>query len=160
RITAQLVDVNRNEVVWQDTMDLKYDKLSTVQDEVTARVIQGLQLNLLPAEKENLSRDNPANALAYENFLHGVGLYSRNDFSTATNMLEKTVGLDPNYALAWAHLGRAYNASAAFALEGHEAYEKAFDAYDKALKLNPEQVEPRIFMANTYTDTGRVDQAV
>ncbi len=160
RITAQLVDVNRNQFVWQDTMDLKYDKLSTVQDEVTANVIRGLQLNLSPAEKENLSRDTPANALAYEYFLHGVDLYSRNDFSTATNMLEKTVNLDPNYALAWAHLGRAYNAAAAFALEGHDAYQKAFAAYEKALALNPEQVEPRIFMANTFTDTGRVHQAV
>jgi DNA-binding winged helix-turn-helix (wHTH) protein/TolB-like protein/Flp pilus assembly protein TadD len=160
RITAQLVDVNRNEFVWQDTMDLKYDKLATVQDEVTARVIQGLQLNLSPTEKENLSRDTPANALAYEYFLHGVDLYSRNDFSTATNMLEKTVSLDPNYALAWAHLGRAYNAAAAFALEGHNANEKASAAYKTALKLNPEQVESRIFMANTFTDTGRVDQAV
>jgi tetratricopeptide (TPR) repeat protein len=60
----------------------------------------------------------------------------------------------------WAHLGRAYNAEAAFALGGREAYEKAFAAYEKALSLNPQQVEPRIFMANTYTDTGRVRQAI
>jgi DNA-binding winged helix-turn-helix (wHTH) protein/TolB-like protein len=160
RITSQLVDVARNEIVWRDTMDLKYEKLITVQDEVTAQVIKGLQLNLSPTERENLTRDTPANALAYEYFLHGVDLYSRNDFSMSVNMLEKTVSLDPTYALAWAHLGRSYNASAAFALEGGNAYEKAFAAYEKALRLNPQQVEPRIFMANTYTDTGRVNQAI
>jgi TolB-like protein/Flp pilus assembly protein TadD len=160
RITSQLVDVARNEILWRDAMDLKYDKLLTVQDEVTAQVIKGLQLNLSPSEKENLARDTPANALAYDYFLHGVDLYSRNDFSTAVSMLEKTVKLEPEYALAWAHLGRSYNAQAAFALEGSNAYEKALAAYEKALQLNPQQVEPRIFMANTFTDTGRVKQAI
>jgi len=160
RLTAQLLDVARNEILWGDTMDLKYDKLITVQDEVTAHVIQGLQLNLSPAEKQNLALDTPANPLAYEYFLRGVDLYSRNDFATAINMLEKTVNLDPNYALAWAHLGRTYNAQASFALEGSDAYDKAFKAYEKALQLNPQEVEPRIYMANTYTDTGRVNQAV
>jgi TolB-like protein len=160
RITSQLVDVTPNEIVWRDTMDLKYDNLITVQDEVTARVIQGLQLNLSPAEKQNLALDAPANPLAYEYFLRGVDLYSRNDFSTAINMLEKTVSLDPNFALAWAHLGRTYNALASFALEGSDANDKAFRSYEKALQLNPQEVEPRIYLANAYTDTGRVNQAI
>jgi DNA-binding winged helix-turn-helix (wHTH) protein/TolB-like protein/Flp pilus assembly protein TadD len=160
RIMTQLVDVGRNEIVWRDTIDLKYDKLLTVQDQVTAQVIRGLQLNLSPAETKNLTLDAPANALAYEYYLRGVDLYSQNNFSMAISMLEKTVGLDPNYAQAWAQLGRAYNAEAAFDLKGHDAYEKAFAAYERALSLSPHQVEPRIFMANTYTDTGRVQQAI
>jgi DNA-binding winged helix-turn-helix (wHTH) protein/TolB-like protein/cytochrome c-type biogenesis protein CcmH/NrfG len=160
RITSQLVDVTRNEIVWRDTIDLMYDKLITVQDEVTARVIRGLQLNLSPTEKQNLALDTPANPLAYEYFLRGADLYSRNDFSTAINMLEKTVSLDPNFALAWAHLGRTYNALASFALEGGDAYDKAFKSYEKALQLNPQEVEPRIYLANAYTDTGRVNHAI
>jgi len=131
-----------------------------VQDEVTARVIDGLQLKLSPAERQNLALDTPANPLAYDYFLRGVDLYSRNDFAPAISMFEKTVSLDPNYALAWAHLGRTYNALASFALAGNEAYDKAFRAYEKALQLNPQEVEPRIYLANTYTDTGRVTQAV
>ena len=50
RITAQLVDVGRNQIVRQDAMDLKYDKLLTVQDRVTAQVISGLKLDLSPSE--------------------------------------------------------------------------------------------------------------
>jgi DNA-binding winged helix-turn-helix (wHTH) protein/TolB-like protein/Flp pilus assembly protein TadD len=156
RITAQLVDVGRNQIVRQDAIDLKYDKLLTVQDRVTAQVISGLKLNLTPSERNNLELDTPASAKAYEYYLHGVDLYSQNNFAMAVNLLEKTVAIDPNYAAAWAHLGRAYNAEAAFAMEGTEAYDKAFAAYEKALNLNPQQIEPRIFMANTYTDTGRV----
>ena len=78
----------------------------------------------------------------------------------AASLLEKAVEADPKYAAAWAHLGRAYNAEAAFAMEGTQAYDKAFAAYEKALNLNPQQIEPRIFMANTYTDTGRVWAAI
>ena len=160
RITAQLIDVGRNQIVRQDAIDLKYDKLLTVQDQVTAQVISGLKLSLSASEKANLELDAPASAKAYEYFLHGVDLYSQNNFRLAIGMLEKTVEADPKYALAWAHLGRAYNAEAAFAMEGTQAYDKAFAAYEKALNLNPQQIEPRIFMANTYTDTGRVWKAI
>jgi len=160
RITTQLINVGSNAIVWRDTIDLKYDKLLTVQDELTAQVIRGLQLNLSPAERQNLTLDAPANALAYEYYLRGVDLYSQNNFSMAINMLEKAVSLDPKYALGWAQLGRAQHAEATFALGGGEVYAKSFASYEKALQLNPEQVEPRIFMANTYTDTGRSRQAI
>jgi len=33
-------------------------------------------------------------------------------------------------------------------------------AYEKAIALNPALIEPRIYQANQFTDTGRVEQAV
>ena len=38
--------------------------------------------------------------------------------------------------------------------------DKAQAAYEKAIALNPALVEPRIYLANLLTDTGRVEQAV
>ena len=75
-------------------------------------------------------------------------------------MLEKSISLDPNYALAWAHLGKAYTTSATLQLGGREQYDEAEAAYVKAIALDPGLPEPRIFMANMLTDTGRVEQAV
>ena len=68
--------------------------------------------------------------------------------------------LEPNYAPAWAHLGRAYTTNASLQFGGREDYGKAQAAYEKAIALNPALVEPRIYMANLLTDTGRVEQAV
>jgi eukaryotic-like serine/threonine-protein kinase len=160
RITTQLVDVKPDKIIWQDAIDLKYDKLLTVQDRVAQQIIKGLELNLSPAEAANLKPEGAVNALAYEYYLRGVDLYSLNEFASAIQMLEKSAGIEPNYAPTWAHLGRAYTTNASLRFGGRENYAKAQAAYEKAIAVNPTLVEPRIYMANLLTDTGKVEQAV
>ena len=160
RITTQLVDVKLDKMLWQDAIDLKYDKLLTVQDRVAQQIIKGLELNLSPAEAANLKPESAINSVAYEYYLRGVDLYSLNQFAEAIQMLEKSVAIEPNYALTWAHLGRAYTTNASLRFGGREDYAKAQAAYERAIELNPSLVEPRVYMANLLTDTGRVEEAV
>ncbi|HSP61378.1 MAG TPA: winged helix-turn-helix domain-containing protein, partial [Pyrinomonadaceae bacterium] len=160
RINAQLVDVESNEILWRDSIDVKYEKLITLQDRVARQVIEGMKLKLSPSEDQRLNLDTPHNSLAYEYYLRGVDLYSKNEFSLAIEMFKKSVALDSAYALAWAHLGTAYTADAAFRFGGREDYQRALEAYQRALALNAEQIEARVFMANMLTDTNRVVQAV
>ena len=160
RITYQLIDSKANKILSRGTIDLKYEDLLKVQDNVSQRIIKDLELNLSPSEAERIKLDAPVNPLAYEYYLHGVDLYSRGDFETAIEMLEKCTQIDPNYALSWAQLGRAYNASASFQFGGRDYYRRAQAAFEKALYLQPAQIEVRIYMANFLTDTGEVEQSV
>ena len=160
RITAQLIDVKPDKILWREAFDLKYDKLLTVQDRVAQQIIKQLELNLSPAEAANLKPAKPISNAAYEDYLRGIDLYSLNDFGAAIEMLQTATALQPNYAPAWAHLGRAYTTNASLQFGGREQYGKAEAAYEKAITLNPALVEPRIYLANLLTDTGRVEQAV
>jgi DNA-binding winged helix-turn-helix (wHTH) protein/TolB-like protein/Flp pilus assembly protein TadD len=160
RITSQLIDVKTEKLLWKGAIDLKYEKLLTVQDNVAQQIVKGLELNLSPSEAEQLKPYAPMGAAAYEYYLRGVDLYSRDDFPLAIKMLEKSAEIEPNYALTWAHLGRSYTADASFGLGGREQYRKAQAAYEKALALQPAQIEARIYMANLFTDTNRVEQAI
>jgi serine/threonine-protein kinase len=160
RITTQLIDVKPDRILWREAIDLKYDKLLTVQDRVAKQIIQGLELNLSPTEAANLKPEKPISTTTYEYYLRGIDLYSLNEFASAIEMLEKSTSFEPNYAPAWAHLGRAYTTKASLHFGGREDYGKAQAAYEKAIALNPALVEPRIYMANLLTDTGRVEQAV
>jgi len=160
RITAQLIDLKPNRILWRDSIDVKYDKLLTVQDRVSQKIVKGLEVNLSPAEAQHLKPENPINSLAYEYYLRGTDLYSLNDFPAAIAMLEKSASIEPSYAPTWAHLGRAYTTSASLQFGGREQYDKAQAAYEKATAMDPELAEPRIYMANLLTDTGRVEQAV
>ena len=137
RITAQLVDVKPDKILWREAIDLKYDNLLTVQDRVVQQIVKELQLNLSPAEAANLKAEKPINAAAYEDYLRGIDLYSLNDFSAAIDMLEKATALEPNYAPAWAYLGRAYTTNASLQFGGSEQYVKAQSAYEKAIALKP-----------------------
>jgi DNA-binding winged helix-turn-helix (wHTH) protein/TolB-like protein/Flp pilus assembly protein TadD len=161
RITAQLVDVNEDVTLWnQPPKDWKYDKLSTIQDEVAQQIISGLQLKLTSEEDRRLKREVSSNAEAYELYLRGVDLYQTNRFTSALENLEQAVSKDPAFALARAHLGRAYSAKAAFQMGGESDYKRAQQSYDQALALNPEQIEAHIFKANLLTDTGRAGEAI
>jgi tetratricopeptide (TPR) repeat protein len=119
-----------------------------------------MKLKLSPAENQHITLDSPQDPLAYEYYLRGVDLYSRNEFPLAIEMFKKSVAIDSQYAAAWAHLGTAYTAQAAFRFGGQTDYQSALAAYQKALELNPENIEARIFMANMFTDTNAVDKAV
>ena len=160
RITTQLIDVRADRVIWRDTIDIKYEKLLTVEDRVARQIIDGLELTLSPAEAGRVQFAERIDQSAYEMYLRGVDLYAMNDFLSAIHILEESVRMEPGYALSWAHLGRAYATNASLEFGGRQQYAQAQAAYQKALVLNPALIEPRIWMANLFTDTGRVEQSV
>jgi len=160
RIACQLIDVKTENLLWKGAFDLKYDKLLTVQETVANQIIRGLKLTLSPSEVERLKTDEAVSPIAYEFYLRGVDLYSKGEFPMAIKMLEKATEIAPNYALSWANLGKSYSASGSFQLGGSENYRKAQAAFERALSLQPDELAARIYMANMFTDTGRVEQAV
>jgi serine/threonine protein kinase/tetratricopeptide (TPR) repeat protein len=160
RISTQLVDIKADRIVWQDSLDLNYDKLLTVQDRVTQEIVNGLELKLSPAEADRLKSDAPIDGKAYEYYLRGVDFYSVNDFAAAISILEKSTAIQPNYAPAWAALGRSEETEASLHGGSRDLYQKAQKAFELAIALSPSLAEPRIYMGNLMTDTGRVEQAV
>ena len=124
RVGYQLVDPKSNRLLQRGTVDVKYENLLAVQDEVSAQVINVLSVSLSPSESAILRGEQPIPPSAYEYYLRGVDLYSRDDFALAIKMLEKSVEIFPGYALT-AHLGRSYTASASFNFGGEEVYRKA-----------------------------------
>jgi DNA-binding winged helix-turn-helix (wHTH) protein/TolB-like protein len=160
RITYQLIDVKTGKMVGRDTIDVKYDNLLRVQDNVAQQIIKGLELNLSASETERIKADTPSSPLAYEYYLRGLDLFGKHDFPLAIKMLERSSEIDPSYALTWAYLGASYTSDAAFEMEGLKQYQKAQAAYERALTLQPNQLEAQMFLANLLVDTGRVEQAV
>jgi len=160
RITYQLIDGKTEKILGRGTIDLKYDKLLRVQDNVAQQIIKDLELNLSPSEAERIKPDAPINPLAYEYYLRGVDLHGQHKFPMAIKMLEKSTEIDPNYASAWAYLGASYTSDATFEFGGREQYRRAQAAYERALAIQPSQLDAQIFLANLLIDTGKVEQAV
>jgi DNA-binding winged helix-turn-helix (wHTH) protein/TolB-like protein len=160
RISYQLIDVKSEKILGGGIMDLKYDDLLRVQDAVAAQIIQKLRLSLSSSEAERIRPEGSISPLAYEYYLRGVDLHSQHKFPVAIKMLEKSTDIDPNYALAWAFLGASFTSDAAFELGGREQYRRAQAAYERALAIDPAQLDAQMFLANLSVDTGEVEKAI
>jgi DNA-binding winged helix-turn-helix (wHTH) protein/TolB-like protein/Tfp pilus assembly protein PilF len=157
RVSAELVDVAKAEVLWHDTLDVPYDQLLTVQDRVAESVLRGLRLRILPEEAQRLKQSAPKNPIAYEYFLRAQGVP---DFRLAIQLLEKSLALDPEYAPAWARLALDYGGYAAWQGGGPDYMTKSKAAFDKALQLDPDVPHVRTFMAIQMMERGELDQGL
>jgi DNA-binding winged helix-turn-helix (wHTH) protein/TolB-like protein/Tfp pilus assembly protein PilF len=160
RVSAELVDVSRAEVLWHDTIDIPYDQLLTVQDRVAENVLRGLRLRILPQEAQRLKKSVPRNPIAYEYFLRAQNPGLPSDYHLAIQLLEKSLALDPDYAPAWARLALEYGGYSVWQGGGPEYMAKSKAAFDKALELDPDVPLVRTFMAIQMIERGELDQGV
>ena len=110
RITAQLVDVTTGFHLWADRYDRELQDIFAVQDEVTQKIVSALEVTLTEGERTRMGRPLTTNLEAYECFLRGLEFFSHRTAvsnAQAKQMFEQAISLDPNFAAAYARLGRA-----------------------------------------------------
>lgn len=160
RVNVQLVDVSRNEILWQDRIDLKYDNVIALQDTICEELIRGLRLKVTTGEQEAIKHDGARNPMAYEFYLRGLAFgYTTDDRRQAIEMLEVSVGLDPSYAPAWAALAGRY-INARVNLRDETMLDKAEAAARKALEINPQLPAAFFWLAFYYGQKGDLKNAL
>ncbi|HWQ31929.1 MAG TPA: protein kinase [Blastocatellia bacterium] len=160
RVNAQLIDVARNEVLWQERIDLKFASVIELQDRICDELIRGLRLNLSTGEQEALRHDAPANPVAYELYLRALAcLQTEEGHRQAISLLEASVQLDPNYAPAWAALAGRYINGRHY-LRDETMLQKAERAISRALELNPSSPAAIFCRILHYAELGDVRNAI
>ncbi|HZS06474.1 MAG TPA: protein kinase [Blastocatellia bacterium] len=160
RVNAQLIEVMRNEVLWQERIDLKFDNVIELQDRICEELIRGLRLNLSTGEQEALRQDGPSNPVAYELYLRALAAPQNADgHRHALELLEASVNLDPLYAPAWAALAGRY-LNARHYLNDESLFVKADDAINQALGINPSQPAAIFSRILYHADRGDVRNAL
>ncbi len=160
RVNVQLIDVLRNEILWQERIDLKFDNVIALQDKICEELIRGLKLKVTTGEQEAIKRDEAHNPMAYEFYLRGLAFgNTATEHKQAIEMLEASVGLDPSYAPAWAALAGRYINARAY-LSDETMFDKAEAAALKALEINPQQPAAFFWLAVYYGEKGDVKNAL
>lgn len=156
RITTQLMEAPSGTVLWSHSSEASNRELLKLHDDLVGRVVESILPSLTPQEHQSLQQDRPANPTVYQLFLQ-ANEFSRQweNLPGAIEMYERCVRLDPSYAAAWARLGRArwlcdkYNVGS---LEGLGAAEEAFQT---ALRLNPNLTLAHNLYTHVQMDQGR-----
>jgi tetratricopeptide (TPR) repeat protein len=146
RITAHLIRSANGGQLWSDSYERDVRDILALQSEVARAVAGEIRVKLTPPEQVRLAAARPVNPEAYDDYLRGKLLVTRAnsaDNQAAIEMFGRAVARDPNFAVAYAMLARAYADRLFFIApeEQKQLEEKAYVATEKALSLDPDLSE-------------------
>jgi len=157
RVGAHLIQTASDSQLWSQSYDRELDDIFAVQDDIAQAVVEELRTALLgikrdasasaqvKAEVKAAGSGRSKDTKAYELYLQGrfhADRFTADDAQKGIDYYTKAVELDPEFALAWACLARAYADQAAYAwAPAKEAFERARAAAERSLQLNPDQAE-------------------
>jgi serine/threonine protein kinase/tetratricopeptide (TPR) repeat protein len=162
RVSSQLVDGITGTIVWSHTDDVTLGDLFRLQDSLVDGIVTSLALPLTGRDRQQLRRDVPASAKAYEYYLRGNEL-SRDPshWTVARDLYLQAILDDPRFAPAWGRVARVYRLIAKYHAQDPDGnLARAEDALRQALRLNPDLSIAHHVFAQVDVDRGRADEAL
>jgi len=163
RLTCQLVEVPSATMIWSETVSSSMQDLFKIQDELSERVVHSLMLPLSERERHIFRRDVPASAKGYEFYLRAnqiVATRTLENMRLARDLYLQCLDDDPDYAPAWAHLGRVHRFIEKFGEDPDQNFKRADEAFRKAFALNPDLAIAHNLYTQIECDQGRAPQAM
>lgn len=139
RVTAQLVKVEDGYNLWSKTFDRELQDIFVIQDEIATSIAESL-LDSLVSIKTTMSRD----FAAYDFYLRGrqfLNRFRKVEIENARRMFQQAIERDPEFALAWAGYADCFSLEIMYADPTPWFKDKAREASERALALNPELAE-------------------
>ena len=148
-INVQLIRVATDEHLWAESYNRKLDDIFAVEGEVAGAIADQLNAKLSGSEKQELAVRPTKNPDAYDAYLRGLAFQGGvDDFQgsllKSIEAFEDAVRLDPEFALAWAHLCRQDGLVFINFDQSSQRREMAHQALDMAMKLGPDLVETKL----------------
>ncbi|MEJ7699710.1 MAG: tetratricopeptide repeat protein [Pyrinomonadaceae bacterium] len=146
RVNARLIKVADGTALWTGTFDEKFTGgIFVVQDAISNRVASALAFQLSSEERKRLTRHYTENVEAYELYLKGryhAAKLTPPETNKGISYFQQAIEIDPNYALAYAGLARAYQTlPPASDFPPTEFFPKAKAAAQKALEIDDRLAE-------------------
>jgi TolB-like protein len=151
KITAQLIDAERDIHLWTDAYHGTIDDIFDIQEKVSGRIVEALRIRLSVSERGAFERKTTENPEAYRLYLQGRYFWNRRDsegLATAAVFFRKAIELDPNFALAWVGLADSYFLSGEHSPAiRRQLLKQQEEAIHKALQLDDTLGEAHISLA-------------
>jgi TolB-like protein len=159
QLTLEAVDVADDRVLWQDMKTVPAEDLVAMREQVTAQVRQGLIPALGASDSGDLGT-RPTNEEAYDLYLRSVAIaHDGTANREAIRMLERSVGLDPNYAPAWSALGKRYYYEEEYGPGSNGSMLRTIPTLQRALALDPNLEDAAQQIVSLEADAGKLPQA-
>lgn len=156
-VTARLVDVRGDRVLWSATYDREVRDVFTIQTELVRATVGALHGGQPPADGSRFVARPTSDPEAYELYLqarYSWMLPPRERLERAAVYYQRAITRDPGFAMAYAGLAETYaNLSNFGFLDSGEAFARAGVAADRALALDPQLAEAHAAKALVLAST-------
>ena len=154
RITAQLNNAVTGFHIWSQTYDRDLGDVLQLQTEIATAVATALKVTLLGDAAAKIELGGTRNPAAFDAYLRGRKAHltarSNKDYQTEILAFGDAIGLDPNYALAYANRSMAFTLYAGRATEAavnRESLGKAQSDAMRAIALTPDLADGHLALA-------------
>jgi serine/threonine-protein kinase len=146
KLSLELVDVQKNSVLWTERYERKQSDLVSLQSEIAKDISTKLKSKLSGAEETKVSKTATADPEAYQAYLKGRYYWNRRtaeNLKKAIEQFRSATDRDPNYALAFVGLGDCYAVLNEYAgIPTSETTPKAKAYAERALAIDTQLAEP------------------
>jgi len=162
RISAQLIDVSKDNHVWAERYDRDLSDIFALQDEISQAIVKALKLKLLPEERKAIEQRGTTNLEAYNLYLMARQFSVTGNYGNVRRceaiirLCRSATEIDPSYATAWALMAVA-QAALKFYFNG--AGDGGLAAAERALSLDKNLGDARAAKARVLTSESRYDEA-
>ena len=111
-ISAELVDARDNRRLWGEQYSGNLSEILAVEDKIAREISERLRLRLTSEEQKQLAKRYTESTEAYQFYLLGRHYFHKQTnegFEKSIEYYEQAIKADPNYALAYSGLARAYH---------------------------------------------------
>ena len=163
RITAQLIEVSKDNQVWAERYDRDLSDIFALQDEISEAIVKALKLRILPEEKKAIEQRGTTNLEAYNLYLMARQFSVTGNYGNVRRceaiirLCRSATETDPNYATAWALMAVA-QAALKFYFNGPG--DGGLAAAERALSLDENLGDAHAAKARVLTSEGRYDEAL
>jgi adenylate cyclase len=165
RITTQLVNTSDGEHVWAERYDRRLQDVFAVQDEITRRIVEELDVKLVFGEQARAWRRTTANVEAYELYLKGTALNlnpTKENLYLARRYYEDATERDPKFAAAYSHLAYSHMLNVLLGYTDSPALEieRGFKAARRAIALDGSQGPAYTALGRLHMQNDELDKAL
>jgi len=109
-VTANLIDASSEKHIWSGRYDRDLVDILAVQSDLAQSIAREVQAKVTPAEQARLGSRRMVNVDAYDLYLRKLSLIdgTDEDRGRAVEFFNQAINIDPNDALIYAGIGRAY----------------------------------------------------
>jgi TolB-like protein/Tfp pilus assembly protein PilF len=159
-VTLEAIDGANDKLLWQTNLTAPADDLTKLQSTMTSQVNAGLLPAVGLAGGQVAEGTRPHDPAAYDLYLHSLALpHDPEPNKDAIVVLEHAVQSDPNYAPAWEELGMRYYYDYSYSDGGEQAFQRATNAYQRALTLDPNRIVAAGQLITNRVERGELGKA-